>query len=89
MTLSDKIKAALEESDIKDGINREQNINNLPDELRIVYSYALQVVTAPIDATKTQKIPYNILDAINEAEKGNYKPLGDIQEELIRYSMGL
>lgn len=68
---------------------REKNINNLPEELRIVYSYLRQALEQECDVTKTQYINTDWVRAMLQVEKGDYEPLRKAIPSLIDYSMGL
>jgi len=66
---------------------REKSITEMPNECRTLYSYAMQVLTMPIDVTKRQNIHRNLLYAVEEADKGNYDPLREERQYLIDISI--
>lgn len=83
-----RIKMTLEEMSKKCCV--EDNITYMPDDVRILYSYAMQIVSVPVDVEARQLIPRDLIQAIFKAEKdGNYQPLREQRDYLIEVSLKL
>ena len=68
---------------------REDSLVNMPENLRVLYSYSRQILEVPIDCKQCGDIPCKLIYAVLQAEKGNYEPLEEQRQFLIDYSMRL